>query len=156
MTQLVLLDQEHEKKIYFLILYRRKVPPWWEVTGGRYVEQLQTRATQSSASDIQLQKHRLGKTSRRPSCWKTLGQQCWRGGWDQGRARKGRKQNRRLIRSDSCTQESEATPAFSLIKKILKSDTEHLWSERESKSEVQPRGHATKLALNSAPGKNGN
>lgn len=64
-----------------------------------------------------------------------------------GRAEKGRKQNRQLIRSDSCAQESEATPAFSLIKNIFKSDTEHLRRESKHRGSAQRSHYKTGLKL---------
>lgn len=71
----------------------------------------------------------------------------WRGGWVGGRAKKGRKQNRKLIRSEFCTQESETTPAFSLIKNIFKSNTEHLWRESKYRGSAQRSHYKTGLKL---------
>lgn len=59
-------------------------------------------------------------------------------GWD------GRKHNR-PDKISLLPPAAEATPAFSLIKNIFKTRTEHL------QREVQPRGQATKPASNSTP-----
>lgn len=119
----------------FSSCWLEKMPPWWGTRGGRYWSNC--KAEQHKVLSQTFNYKRAGKT-RRSCCWKAPG----------GRAeREGSKTV--LIRSGaaSCPHESEATPAFSLIKNIFKTKTEHLRREPKRGERVSPEA----TLQNSAP-----
>lgn len=94
------------------------------------MEQLQSRAAQILLQTFNYKHAGLGKQGGAAAGG--LGSARPLRGGGMGGSRTG------LIRSASCPQESEATPAFSLIKNIFKTRTEHPQREPKHRERLSP------------------
>lgn len=137
-------DSDHQKveKWIFILLTGANATP---VRNERreILEHLQSRATQILPQTFNYKHSSLGKqggaAAGRPWVMRPRGE-AQREGSTTG-----------LIRSASCPQESEATPASSLGKNIFKTRTEHLRREpkHRERASVQRPGYKTSLKLHS-------
>lgn len=125
-------DGDHQKveKWIFTLLTGENATPVRKI-----LEQLQSRATQIVPQTFNYKHSSLGKQGGAAA--------AGRAGVSRPRGEAGGREGstRGLIRSASCPQESEATPASSLIKNIFKTSTEH--PRREPK--CRERGSAQRL-----------
>lgn len=124
------------------------MPPWWGTRGGRYWSNC--KAEQDQFSLRRLITNTPGRENKELLLLKAWGQPAPRGGSMGGRARR-EGSTTGLIRSASCPRESEATPAFSLIKNIFKTSTERLQREPKcrERGSAQRSRYKTSLKLHS-------